>query len=81
MAKKSRTERPARSVTDVDRRVAVNIRRLRLERGLSQEELAAEIGLSFQQLQKYETAKNRITIGRLAAICDVLKVPIEKITR
>ncbi len=63
-------------MSDVDRRVAANVRRLRLERGFTQEKLAKELGLSFQQLQKYETGKNRITIGRLVAICEALEVSL-----
>ena len=53
--------------------------RLRLERGISQEDLAAKIGTSFQQLQKYETGKNRITVGRLVKICEALEVSLDEI--
>ena len=82
MAKRQkRVRRSARSVTDIDRQVAINIRQLRLERGLSQEKLAAAIGTSFQQLQKYETGKNRITIGRLASICEVLGVSLTDVLK
>ena len=45
--------------------VGANLRRFRLEAGLSQQHLAAQIGVSFQQLQKYERGQNRITAGRL----------------
>jgi transcriptional regulator with XRE-family HTH domain len=78
--KKKRVVQKARSLMDVDRRVAANIRRLRLERGMSQESLAAEIRTSFQQLQKYETGTNRITIGRLVAICHALGISLDEIT-
>jgi DNA-binding Xre family transcriptional regulator len=82
MAKRQkRVRRSARSVTDIDRQVAINIRQLRLERGLSQEKLAGAIGTSFQQLQKYETGKNRITIGRLASICGVLGVSLTDVVK
>jgi DNA-binding Xre family transcriptional regulator len=82
MAKKSKRGRPpARSMNNVDRQVAANIRRFRLERGLTQEALATLLGISFQQLQKYESAKNRITIGRLVSICEALKISLEEIVR
>lgn len=53
--------------------------RLRLRRGLvglSQEKLAAAIGLTFQQIQKYERGTNRISAGRLHDFARVLEVPI-----
>ena len=49
---------------------------------VSQEKLGKALGITFQQVQKYESGKNRITIGRLTDICDVLdttlKVVVEK---
>jgi len=83
MAKKQkRAKSRRRKMNDVDRRVAVNIKRLRLERGVSQEKLGEALGITFQQVQKYESGKNRITIGRLTDICDVLdttlKLVVEK---
>jgi transcriptional regulator with XRE-family HTH domain len=53
--------------------------RLRLRRTLlrmSQEKLATALGLTFQQVQKYERAANRISASRLYQLCRVLKVPI-----
>jgi transcriptional regulator with XRE-family HTH domain len=80
MAKKQKRGRPAtRSMTNVDRQVAANIHRFRLELNLTQEKLAAALGISFQQLQKYESARNRITIGRLISICEALKVSLDEI--
>jgi DNA-binding Xre family transcriptional regulator len=82
MAKKQKRGRPAaRSMSNVDRQVAANILRFRLERGLTQEKLAAALGISFQQLQKYESAKNRITIGRLVSICEALNISLDEIIR
>ena len=52
------------------------IRTLRLERGLSQSRLATGIGLSFQQLQKYEIGENRISAARLFRLGQILEVPI-----
>ena len=62
----------------VDIHVGRKVRELRLARGLSQQELAEKIGVSFQQLQKYERASNRISCGRLADISAALRIPIEE---
>jgi transcriptional regulator with XRE-family HTH domain len=52
------------------------IRALRLQRGMSQSALAEAIGLTFQQVQKYEKGANRVSAGRLQKIADVLSVPV-----
>jgi transcriptional regulator with XRE-family HTH domain len=51
-------------------------RALRLQRGMSQSQLAEAIGLTFQQVQKYEKGANRVSAGRLQRIADVLGVPV-----
>jgi transcriptional regulator with XRE-family HTH domain len=55
--------------------VGQNIRIGRLLRGLSQTELGAFIGVTFQQIQKYENGTNRVGASRLQQIADVLRVP------
>ena len=60
----------------IDRRVAANVRRYRLNRGCTQEQLADAIGVSFQQLQKYENGINRMTVGRLVLLCNALAVDL-----
>lgn len=65
-----------RTTTDVDRLVGARVRRRRSEIRLSQEKLAEAIGISLQQLQKYENGANRIGASRLYAIATVLDVPI-----
>jgi transcriptional regulator with XRE-family HTH domain len=52
------------------------IRAQRLLCGFSQTELANAIGVTFQQLQKYEKGINRVASGRLSRIADKLKVPV-----
>jgi transcriptional regulator with XRE-family HTH domain len=55
-------------------------RRLRFRRmmlGMSQEKLGAELGLTFQQVQKYEKGSNRIGASRLYDIARVLNVPVQ----
>jgi transcriptional regulator with XRE-family HTH domain len=67
----------ARKAPDaVDKQVGVRVRMRRLTLGMSQQELAAALGVSFQQVQKYEKGVNRIGAGRLQKIADVLQVPI-----
>jgi len=54
-------------------------RRVRIRRvlcGLSQTALAEQLGLTFQQLQKYESGANRISASRLWQIAQILDVPI-----
>ena len=45
--------------------------------GISQEQLGAALGLTFQQVQKYEKGQNRIGAGRLFKIARILSVPVE----
>ena len=59
-----------------DIEIGRKIRALRLERGLSQSGLADGIGLTFQQVQKYEKGTNRVSAGRLQRIAELLNVPI-----
>ncbi|SSZ39375.1 Helix-turn-helix [Bartonella grahamii] len=44
--------------------------------GLSQKELGSHLGVSFQQIQKYEKGLNRVSAGRLQEIANILEVPI-----
>ena len=60
----------------IDVEVGQRIRILRLAAGLSQSELAERIGVTFQQVQKYEKGMNRVGAGRLTKIARVLNVPI-----
>jgi transcriptional regulator with XRE-family HTH domain len=59
-----------------DVEIGRKIRALRLERGLSQSGLADGIGLTFQQVQKYEKGTNRVSAGRLQRIADILNTPV-----
>lgn len=60
----------------VDVQVGERLRERRMLLGLSQEKLAASIGLTFQQIQKYERGANRIGAGRLYDLSRRLDVPI-----
>jgi transcriptional regulator with XRE-family HTH domain len=57
---------------DVDRHVANRVRMRRHMLGLSQGALGEAIGITFQQVQKYENGANRISAGRLQQIADAL---------
>jgi transcriptional regulator with XRE-family HTH domain len=56
--------------------VARRLRALRLQRGMSQEKLGERLGLTYQQVQKYEKGVNRIGAGRLQQIADIFEVPV-----
>lgn len=58
----------------IDVYVGTRIRLFRVMRGLSQEKLAQKVGVTFQQLQKYEHGKNRVSASRLVFIAHHLKV-------
>jgi transcriptional regulator with XRE-family HTH domain len=60
----------------VDVTVGINLRTWRITRGLSQADLAKRLGVTFQQLQKYEVGANRISTGRLAKAAVILGVPM-----
>jgi transcriptional regulator with XRE-family HTH domain len=59
---------------DVD--VGRRVRALRLKKGMSQGKLGDALGLTFQQVQKYERGMNRIGAGRLQRIAEIFGVPI-----
>jgi transcriptional regulator with XRE-family HTH domain len=66
----------ARRADNRDAEVGRRVRSRRLECRLSQTELAERIGVTFQQVQKYEKGVNRIGAGRLQRISEALEVPI-----
>lgn len=65
-----------RATTALDVRIGDRIRARRLEIGMSQEQLAALLGITFQQVQKYEKGVNRVAASRLHAIATALEVSI-----
>ncbi len=77
MAKaKSRRGRGA-GISPVDVHVGARLRQRRTLLGMTQTNLGNAIGLSFQQMQKYERGANRISASRLFALSRVLDVPVE----
>jgi transcriptional regulator with XRE-family HTH domain len=61
-----------------DVEVGRRVRAFRLNKGLSQEKLGDELGITFQQVQKYEKGVNRIGAGRLQRISEILGVPVSE---
>jgi transcriptional regulator with XRE-family HTH domain len=60
----------------VDQHVGRRLRMRRLMLAMSQEKLAAALGLTFQQVQKYESGANRMGASRLQQISQILQVPV-----
>src|SRR3954468_1776927 len=60
----------------VDVHVGARLKMLRVQRGLSQTAVAESVGLTFQQIQKYENGSNRISASRLVEFARSLGVPI-----
>jgi transcriptional regulator with XRE-family HTH domain len=60
----------------LDVALGVRIRRRRMELGFSQEDLARRIGISFQQIQKYEQGVNRVSFSRLVEISHALNCTV-----
>src|SRR5262245_58111230 len=69
-------ERRQQSSILMDQQVGSRVRMRRLMLKISQTDLADGLGLSFQQVQKYEKGMNRIGAGRLQQIAHILQVPV-----
>jgi transcriptional regulator with XRE-family HTH domain len=73
------TAAPRRSTSrtqEVDRHVGARVRERRIMLGLTQQQLADLIGVTYQQAHKYERGINRVSAGRLFEIAQVLSVPV-----
>jgi len=66
---------PIKRITPVDQYIAKKLRQFRVTHGLSQDRLGDLSGLTFQQIQKYEMAKNRIPASRLFEFSQILQRP------
>lgn len=60
----------------VDKHVGAQLRARRSFIGISQEKLADAVGITFQQIQKYERGANRVSAGRLYSFSQILDVPV-----
>ena len=68
------------SAETIDLYIGERLKEIRKMQKLTQEFLADKIGVSFQQIQKYENGKNRISVGRLHELSRILKVPFDTFT-
>jgi transcriptional regulator with XRE-family HTH domain len=66
-----------RAPNATDRHVGKRVRMRRLMVKMTQEKLAAQLGLTFQQVQKYEKGVNRVSASRLREMSHVLQVPVQ----
>src|SRR5476649_540205 len=60
----------------VDKYVGSRVRMRRIMLGMSQEKLSEALGLTFQQIQKYEKGTNRIGASRIQQISNILQIPV-----
>ena len=65
---------PEYTASEMDRLVGDRIRRRRILMGLTQDQVGEALGISYQQIQKYETGANRVSAGRLYLIAQKLEV-------
>ncbi len=73
---KRRGREKKEGLNDVDVFVGQRLRELRMLAGLSQSDVAAALGLTFQQLQKYERGFNRVSSSRLFKLGQFFRVPV-----
>src|SRR5690349_80531 len=60
----------------IDKHVGSRVRMRRIMLGMSQEQLGEALGLTFQQVQKYEKGTNRVGASRIKQISEILGVPV-----
>lgn len=70
-------ETDPRAASAIDKRIGRNLRKMRLEASVSQEKLAEGLGITFQQVQKYESGANRVAASRLYEISRILNRPLD----
>ena len=76
VTKKDTTTGKKGRASSIDEHVGSRLRQRRTLMGLSQEKLADSVGITFQQIQKYENGANRVSAGRLFEFSKVLQVPV-----
>lgn len=65
---------------DVDAKIGERLKEIRKRKRLNQKEVAQILGVSFQQFQKYENGKNRISFANILELSDKLKMPLDYFT-
>ncbi|WP_366941783.1 helix-turn-helix domain-containing protein [Asticcacaulis sp.] len=76
MPRRSKNDAANAAETAIESHVAGRIRLRRGLRGMSQSDLARALGITFQQVQKYERGSNRVSVGKLYRLADILDVPL-----
>lgn len=66
-----------RRISNTDVEVGRRMKLRRIDLGYSQEDMGEALGVTYQQVQKYEHGTNRVSAGRLAQIAKLLKVPLQ----
>jgi transcriptional regulator with XRE-family HTH domain len=65
-----------RKTDEIDEFIGARLKNCRVTVGMTQKRLADEVGVSYQQLHKYEKGKNRISASRLYGLAVALRVPL-----
>ncbi len=68
--------KPRAEARAFDVQIGRNIQKFRTKKGLTQKQLGDRLGLTFQQIQKYENATNRVSAARLFMLSSILEVPL-----
>lgn len=76
MPRRTKNAAVAAMETRIENHVAGRIRLRRGLLGMSQSDLARSLGITFQQVQKYERGSNRVSIGKLYRLAEILDVPL-----
>jgi transcriptional regulator with XRE-family HTH domain len=76
MRKAKRKAKSPKSPGSVDEYIGARMREGRLALNTSQESLSDVLGISFQQIQKYEKGANRVSAARLFEICEALEISL-----
>lgn len=77
MTPKNQNTGAPKRVEAIDKIIGMKVRAYRMLKGISQEKLAEKLGITFQQIQKYERGSNRISVSRLFHIAEALGTPVE----
>jgi ribosome-binding protein aMBF1 (putative translation factor) len=76
MKKTKRKTKSPRTPGTVDKHIGARMRESRLAINMSQSHLGEKLGVTFQQIQKYESGRNRVSAARLFEICKALNVTL-----
>jgi transcriptional regulator with XRE-family HTH domain len=74
--KKATRKKSPRSASPIDKYIGARMREGRLAIKMSQGDLGEKLGVTFQQIQKYEKGRNRVSAARLFVICEALDVSL-----